>query len=207
MEHTLNTMTLSPQHHQTLALARQQGILRPRDLQDAGIPRVVLTRLAASGLLVKQGRGLYQLQDAPFSEYESLCQVARRVPQAAFCLITALQIHELTTQMPREIWIAMPRGSHTPRLDYPPIRMIQFTGDAYSEGIEIIQCDQINLRVYNIAKTLVDCFKHRNKIGLDVALEALKEARAQNKLAMDDIWHHAKIARVANIMRPYLESL
>lgn len=200
-------MTSTSYHHQTLELARQQGIVRPKDLQQAGIPRVVLTRLAASGALVKSGRGLYQLRDASFSEHEGLCQLAMRVPQAVFCLITALQIHELTTQIPREIWIAMPRGSHTPRLDYPPLRMIQFTGDAYSEGIEIIQRDQINLRVYSVAKTMVDCFKHRNKIGLDVALEALKEAQAQNKLAMDEIWHHAKIARVANIMRPYLESL
>lgn len=200
-------MTKPTHHQQAIALARQQAILRPKDLQQAGIPRVALTRLAAAGLLVKHSRGLYQLPDAPLSEHESLCQVAMRVPQAVFCLITALQIHELTTQMPREIWIAMPRGSHTPRLDYPPIRMIQFTGDAYSEGIKIIQRDQINLRVYSVAKTLVDCFKHRNKIGLDVALEALKEAHKQNKLVMDEIWHHAKIARVANIMRPYLESL
>lgn len=207
MEHNLATMSTITHNEQALTLARQQGILRPKDLQDASIPRVVLTRLAASGELEKVGRGLYRLADAPISEHESLGQVAIRIPQAVFCLLTALQIHDLTTQLPRELWIAMPRGSHAPRLDYPPLRMIQFSGDAYAEGIEIIQRDQIDLRVYCIAKTLVDCFKHRNKIGLDVALEALKEARAQNKLIMDELWHHAQIARVTNVMRPYLEAI
>ena len=194
-------------NQQALALAHQQGILRSKDLKESGIPRIVLARLSASGLLEKIGRGLYRVPGTATSEYESLSQVAARVPQAVFCLLTALQIHDLTTQLPREVWIAMPRGSHAPKVDYPPIRMIQFTGEAYSEGIEVIQRDQISLHVYSVAKTLADCFKHRNKIGLDVALEALKEARAQNKLIMDELWHHAKIARVTNIMRPYLESI
>lgn len=200
-------MKTSSHHEQTLELARLQGILRPKDLQEAGIPRIALTRMATQGLLEKIGRGLYQVPNAPLSEHESLFQVAMRVPQAVFCLLTALQIHELTSQIPREIWIAMPRGSHQPRLDYPPLRMTQFSGDAYSEGIDVIQYDRVNIRVYSIAKTLADCFKHRNKIGLDVALEALKEAHAQNKLVMDEIWHHAKIARVTNVIRPYLESI
>lgn len=207
MEHTWITMNPATHNQQALALAHQQGILRSKDLKESGIPRVVLARLTASGLLDKIGRGLYRLPNTAISEYESLNQIATRVPQAVFCLLTALQIHELTTQLPREVWIAMPRGSHSPKLDYPPVRMTQFTGEAYSEGIEVIQRDQINLRVYSVAKTLVDCFKHRNKIGLDVALEALKEARAQNKLVMDELWHHAKIARVTNVMRPYLESI
>lgn len=194
-------------NQQALALAHQQGILRSKDLKDSGIPRIVLARLTASGLLDKIGRGLYRLPNTAISEYESLNQIATRVPQAIFCLLTALQIHELTTQLPREVWIAMPRGSHAPRLDYPPMRMAQFAGEAYSDGIEVIQRAQISLRVYSVAKTLVDCFKHRNKIGLDVVLEALKEARAQNKLVMDELWHHAKIARVTNVMRPYLESI
>jgi predicted transcriptional regulator of viral defense system len=124
-----------------------------------------------------------------------------------FCLLTALQFHELTTQLPRLIWIAMPRGSHTPRIDYPPVKMIQFSGDAYVQGIEEYQRDQVTLRVYGIAKTIVDCFKHRNKIGLDVALEALKEARSLNKVSADDLWRYAKICRVANVLRPYLEAV
>ncbi len=189
-----------------LALARQRGLLRASELDIINAPRVVLTRLTASGLLEKLGRGLYRLPDVPRSEHESLVTIAAKVPQAVFCLLTALQFHELTTQLPRQIWIAMPRGSHAPRIDYPPVKMVQFTGDAYTAGIETVERDGIMLRVYGAAKTVADCFKHRNKIGLDVALEALKDARARRTASNDDIWRYAKVCRVANVMRPYLES-
>jgi len=190
-----------------LDLARRKGTLRPSDLQSLGAPRVVLTRLAACGQLEKVGRGLYRLPDAEASENESLVAIAIKVPQAVFCLLTALQFHELTTQLPRQIWIAMPRGSHVPRIDYPPVKMIQFTGEAGSAGIETFERDQVQLRVYGVAKTVADCFKHRSKIGLDVALEALKEARSKKKATTDELWHFAKICRVANVMRPYMEVL
>ena len=190
-----------------LDLLRQRGMLRPSDLDDIGAPRIVLTRMTASGLLEKAGRGLYRLPDSHPSEHESLAAIATKVPQAVFCLLTALQFHELTTQLPRQVWIAMPRGSHTPKIDYPPIKMVQYAGDAYSEGIEVVERDQVKLRVYGVAKTVADCFKHRNKIGLDVALEALKDARAKKKATADDLWHFAKICRVANVMRPYLEAV
>jgi len=172
-----------------------------------GVPRVYLTRLTASGQLEKTGRGIYRLPESPLSEHESLVTVATRVPQAVFCLLTALQFHELTTQLPRQIWIAMPRGSHTPRIDYPPVKMIQFYGEAYAQGIEVHVRDQVTLRVYGVAKTIADCFKHRNKIGLDVALEALKDARSRKRVSADDLWRYAKICRVANVMRPYLEAV
>jgi predicted transcriptional regulator of viral defense system len=190
-----------------LHLARQKGTLRASDLQGLGAPRVELTRLAASGQLEKVGRGLYRLPDAEASESESLVAVAVKVPQAVFCLLTALQFHELTTQLPQQVWIAMPRGSHAPKIDYPPIKMVQFTSEAGSAGIETFERDQVQLRVYGVAKTIADCFKHRNKIGLDVALEALKEARSKKKATADELWHFAKICRVANVMRPYLEAL
>lgn len=190
-----------------LDLARQKGLLRPSDLDDIGVPRVYLSRLTSSGRLEKAGRGLYRLPDSSLSEYESLAVIATKVPQAVFCLLTALQFHELTTQLPRQVWIGMPRGSHTPTIDYPPVKMTQFSGDAYTQGIEIHERDQVQLRVYGVAKTIADCFKHRNKIGLDVALEALKDARARKLVSADDLWRYAKICRVANVMRPYLEAL
>jgi predicted transcriptional regulator of viral defense system len=190
-----------------LDLVRRKGLLRASDLAAIDAPRVVLTRLTAAGVLDKVGRGLYRLPDHPGSELEGLGAVATKVPQAVFCLLTALQFHELTTQLPRQIWIAMPRGSHAPRFDYPPIKMVQFTGEAYTAGVETFKRDGIELRMYDVAKTVADCFKHRNKIGLDVALEALKEARAHSKASVDDIWRYAKICRVANVMRPYLESV
>ena len=190
-----------------LDLASQKGLLRASDLDAIEAPRVVLTRLAAAGLLDKVGRGLYRLPSHPGSEHEGLATIATKVPQAVFCLLTALQFHELTTQLPRQIWIAMPRGSHVPRIEYPPIKMVQMTGDVYSEGVETVERDGVTLRVYGIAKTVADCFKHRNKIGLDVALEALKDVRAKRKASADDLWRYAKICRVANIMRPYLEAV
>lgn len=190
-----------------LDLAGQRGLLRASDLDAIGAPRVVLTRLNGAGLLERVGRGLYRVTDAQVSEFESLGAVAVKLPQAVFCLFTALQFHELTTQLPRQVWIAMPRGSHSPRIDYPPIKMVQFTGEAFSAGVEEVERDGVRLRVYGVAKTVADSFKHRNKIGLDVALEALKDARSRNKASVDEIWRYAKVCRVANVMRPYLEGI
>lgn len=190
-----------------LDLASRKGLLRASDLEAIDAPRVVLTRLTEAGLLDRVGRGLYRLPNHPGSEHEGLATIATKVPQAVFCLLTALQFHELTTQLPRQIWIAMPRGSHVPRIDYPPIKMVQMTGDVYSEGIETVERDGVVLRVYGIAKTVADCFKHRNKIGLDVTLEALRDVRAKRKASADDLWHYAKVCRVANVMRPYLEAV
>lgn len=199
-------MRESTQTQRVLALLARKGVLRPIDLETHGIPRVVLTRMLSAGQLERIGRGLYRLP-SPGTEHESLVAIATKVPQAVFCLLTALQFHELTTQLPRQVWIAMPRGSHTPKIDYPPVRMVQFTGEAYSAGVEEVERDHAKLRVYCAAKTVADCFKHRNRIGLDVALEALKDARARKKATTDQIWRYAKICRVANVMRPYLEAI
>lgn len=190
-----------------LDLAQRKGLLRAGDLSTIGAPRVMLTRLTAAGMLDRVGRGLYRLPSHPGSEHEGLAAVAAKVPQAVFCLLSALQFHELTTQLPRRVWIAMPRGSHAPRIDHPPIRMVQMTGEVYAEGIETVERDGISLRVYGIAKTVADCFKHRNKIGLDVALEALKEVHAKQLATTDELWRYAKLCRVANVMRPYLEAV
>lgn len=190
-----------------LDLARQKGVLRARDLDAIDAPRIALTRLTAAGRLEKLGHGLYRLAGTQDSEHESFAAVATKAPQAVFCLLSALQFHELTTQLPRQVWIAMPRGSHAPRMDYPPIRMVQFTGEAYAAGVEEIERDGVKLHVFSAAKTVADCFKHRNKIGLDVAIEALKDACARNKATMDDIWRYGEICRVANVMRPFMEAL
>ena len=190
-----------------LRLARKAGWVRARDLDDAAIPRVVLTRMVASGQLQRAARGLYRVPSTVVSENEGLLIVAQKVPQAVFCLLSALQFHGLTAQLPWQVWIAMPRGSHTPRIDHPPLRMVQFTGEAYGHGIETHEIAGGTLRVYSVAKTVADCFKHRNKIGLDVAMEALKDARAQRKASFDDLWHSAKVCRVSNLMRPYMEAI
>ncbi|MEB0136934.1 type IV toxin-antitoxin system AbiEi family antitoxin domain-containing protein [Actimicrobium sp. CCC2.4] len=198
-------MRLETPTQRVLDLLQRKGIVRPSDLVDIGVPRMVLTRMVVRGQLEKTGRGLYRLPGWQGSEHKSLVAVATKVPQAVFCLLSALQFHELSTQLPWQVWIAMPRGSHVPKIDYPPVKMVQFSGEAYSEGIEVHERDQVQLRVYCVAKTIADCFKHRNKIGLDVALEALRDARSQKKASADDLWRYARICRVANVMRPYLE--
>lgn len=190
-----------------LQLIPKNRWLRAGDLAGAGIPRVVLTPMTASGQLERAARGLYRLPDASSSEHEGLVTVARKVPQAVICLLSALQFHGLTTQLPRQVWIAMPRGSHVPRLDHPPIKMVQFTGEAYTHGLGIHERDGVTLQVYGVAKTVADCFKHRNKIDMNVALEALKDARSQGRASLDDLWRCAKVCRVANVMRPYMEAV
>jgi predicted transcriptional regulator of viral defense system len=206
-------MPTDTQSERVLALAAQRGLLRACDLRALGIARVVLTRLVLSGALERVGRGVYGLagkQGAAArhgTEYEGLATIAVKVPKAVFCLLTALQIHELTTQLPRQAWIAMPQGSHAPKMDYPPIKMVQFSGDALTQGIVVVQAEQVALRVYGVAKTVADCFKHRNTVGLDVALEALRETLITRKATADELWRFAKVCRVANVMRPYLEAL
>lgn len=206
MEHHAG-MSLTTHHARVLDLAARKGLLRSVDLESIEVPRVILTRLHEAGLLERVGRGLYRLPGTWTSEYENLAAVAAKAPQAVFCLLTALQFHELTTELPRQVWIAMPRGSHLPRIDYPPLRMVQFSGEAYASGIEEVARDGALLKVYSAAKTVADCFKYRNKIGLDVALQALKDARAGGKASVDDIWRFAGVCRVTNVIRPYLESV
>lgn len=198
-------MSADTRSQRVLDLASRKGLLRAGDLDAIGAPRVILTRMTAAGLLDRVGRGLYRLPGHPVSEHEGIVVVAAKAPQAVFCLLTALQFHGLTTQLPRQIWIAMPRGSRAPRIDWPPIRMVQMTGDAHAAGIEEHLRDGVTLRVYSAAKTVVDCFKHRNKIGLDVAMEALKDACRARKASVDDLWRYAKVCRVANVMLPYME--
>ncbi|MCW8385495.1 hypothetical protein OQJ18_09770 [Fluoribacter dumoffii] len=199
--------TKSTHSQKALNLVRDKGIVRSSEFVEEGIPRVIISRLVANQQLQQIERGLYCLPKKEFSEKESLLVIASRVPQAIFCLFTALQIHELTTQLPRKIWIAMPIDSRIPKIEYPPIKMVKYSGASYSEGIETQEADGVSYRVYNVAKTIADCFKHRNKIGMDVAIEALKDASTQNKITVDELWHYAKICRVANVMRPYIEAI
>jgi predicted transcriptional regulator of viral defense system len=145
----------------TLALASKQNLLRTRDLKAAAIPRAILTRLTAAGKLERVGHGLYRLPEASISEHDSLQIVARKNAEAVFCLLTALQFHSLTSQLPRQVWIMMQRGSHAPRLDYPPIRMIQVSDKLLRTGVEVHQRGGVALKVYSVTRTVVDCFKHR----------------------------------------------
>lgn len=193
--------------YKLLQLVARQGLVRSNALAAYGIPRVELTRAVRRGQLERVGRGLYGLTARPVSAHGTLAEAARRVPKGVVCLPSALRFHDLTTQAPFEVWLAIDNKAATPKLDYPPLRLVRFSGAALTEGVEEHIVDGVTVRVTGVAKTVADCFKYRNKIGLDVALEALREAWNSKRMTSDQIWHYAKIDRVANVMRPYLESL
>lgn len=188
-------------------LVRSRGIVRPCDLEPLGIPRVSLTRAVRRGQLERIGRGLYGLPGRQTSAHGALAEVARRVPKGVACLLSALRFHGLTTQAPFEVWLAIENKAIAPKLDYPPLRIVRFSGAAMTEGVEEHVVDGVSVRITGVAKTVADCFKYRNKIGLDVALEALREAWREKRMTSNDLWRYAKVCRVANVMRPYLDSL
>ena len=194
-------------YQRILALAATQGLIRPRDLDALALPRIALTRLVLQGRLERVGRGLYASPGRLASEYGSMAEVARKHPRAIVCLLSALRVHGLTTQSPFELWVAIPNKSRAPRLDYPPLRVVRFSGVGLTDGIEEHPIDGVVVRVTSVARTVADCFKFRNKVGLDVALEALRETWAARRVTMDELWRYAVQCRVANVMRPYLESL
>lgn len=194
------------QTQRILEIVERAGVLRPRDLNAHGIPRETLRRLHARGRLHRIGRGLYVLPEADVTEHHTLAQACKRVPQGVVCLLSALRFHELTTQAPFEVWLAIGGKAWRPRVDYPPLRFVRFSGAALTAGIEEHIVEGVLVKVYSPAKTVADCFKYRNKIGLDVALEALRDCRRQRQCSNDELWHYAQICRVANVMRPYLEA-
>jgi predicted transcriptional regulator of viral defense system len=192
--------------HRAQSLARRKGMVRSKDLTAAGIARMQLSRMVAAGRLVRVARGLYAAPGRRGTQRQnSIATVAQRVPNAVLCLLTALYVHSLA-HAPAEVWIAIGNKDHAPRLDDPPLRVVRFSGPALTAGIETCVFEGIPVRVTSIAKTVADCFKFRNKIGLDVALDALREA-LRLRTRIDDIQRYAKICRVANVMRPYVESL
>jgi predicted transcriptional regulator of viral defense system len=190
-----------------LEYAREHGVIRVRDAIAEGMHPEYLRRLCDQGLLIKIGRGTYIPSDMDFSENIGLAQIAKRVPHAVVCLLSALLFHDIGTQLPHEIWIAIDRKAARPRLKYPPVRVMRFSGKSLSEGIEEHIIEGVTVKVYNKAKTVADCFKYRNKIGLDVALEALKDCRRRRLCSNDELWQYAKICRVSKVMKPYLEAL
>ncbi len=188
-------------------LLRERGSLRPRDLAILGIPADYLDRLHRRGLADKVARGLYSSPDADVGEHHSLADAAKLVPNGVVCLLSALRFHELTTQAPREVWLALPNKAWMPKATGPKLKVVRFSGDALTEMIEIHEVEKVAVRVYSRAKTVADCFKYRNKIGLDVAIESLRDCLGQKRATMDDLWQAAKVCRMENVMRPYLETL
>lgn len=183
------------------------GILRTMQALRAGIHPGTLYAMRDSGALEVVSRGVYRLADSSPLSNPDLVTVATRVPGGVICLISALAFHELTTQIPHEVNVALPRGAEEPRLDHPPIKTYRFTGEAFTEGVETHELDSVNVRIYSPEKTLADCFKFRNKVGLDTAVEAVRFYRERRSIKVDDLMRYAVICRVKKIIRPYLEAI
>jgi len=190
-----------------LDLAAREGVLRPRDLQRKGLPTDYLWRLHQQDKLEKVGRGMYAIPGAALTEHQTITQAARRVPHGVVCLLSALRFHDLTTQAPFEVWMAIDVKARSPKEEIIPLRIVRFSGQALTAGVETRTIEGVKVKVYNPAKTVADCFKYRNKIGLDVAIEALRDCWRKKRATTDQLWHYAKICRVARVIRPYLESL
>lgn len=192
---------------QVIEFARKHTLVRPRDLNNAGLPKDYLYQLTKAGVLQQVGRGLYRWPGKDVSPHQSLIEVAKKAPHGVVTLLSALRFHELTTQNPHEVWLAIDCKARRPVFDYPPVRWVYFSDKAMNDGVEEHQLDGVTVKIFNPAKTVADCFKYRNKIGLDVALEALRDGWSKKRFNMDELHYFATICRVQNVMRPYLESL
>ena len=192
---------------QVLKLAKRAGVIRARDLEPHNIPRAYLARLCEAGRLQRLGRGLYMLADSAITTNHSLVEAAKRVPHGVICLLSALRFHGVTTQAPFEVWIAIGNKARAPTANETPLRVVRFSGQALESGIETHLIDGVPTRIYSLAKTIADCFKYRNKIGLDVVLEALKARRRQGGWNPQRILDYARINRVAKQLTPYLEAI
>lgn len=182
-------------------------LLRSRDLTAQGFNRASLRQAVKDGLLEHVGRGLYRALGADITEYHTFAEVGKRVPHGVICLLSALRFHGLTSQSPHEVWLALAHKAWSPRPDGVRLRIVRFSGPALDEGVESHAIEGVPVRVYSPAKTVVDCFKFRHKIGLDVALEALRETWRARRTTMKDLEHYARVDRVARVMNPYLATL
>lgn len=189
------------------AFKKQGGMLRMADAVRLGIHRNTLYRMVDEKLIERISRGLYRLTDAEPLGNPDLVAVTAKVPDGVICLISALAFHNLTTQIPHEVYVAISRNSEPPRIDYPPVRSFRFSGKAFSEGIERPLVDGIRIPIYNREKTIADCFKFRNQIGLDTAMEAIKFYKDQPKRNVGSLIKYATVCRVSKIIRPYLEAI
>ena len=184
-----------------------EGLCDPLNSKRLAVSREYLRQLRTRGVIERVGHGLYRLRASELTVHHSLVEASRRVPHGTICLLSALRYHQVTTQSPHEVWVAVDRKARHPRIKDFPIRIVSFSGLALTEGLEEHLIEGVPVQIYSLAKTVADCFKYRNKIGLDVALEALREALRAKRISVDRLWLYAKICRVAKVIRPYLEAM
>ena len=192
---------------QILKLAHNSGVVSTGEVRFQGIHHEYLRKLCEEGKLIRVGRGLYSLPDVDVTVHHGFAQVGKAIPKSVICLLSALRFHAIGTQAPHEVWIAIDRRAARPRARYPRLRIVRFSGRSLTEGIDEHNVEGVPVRIYNPSKTVADCFKYRNKIGLDVAIEALREVIRKRRCTNDDLWRYAKICRVTKIMRPYMEAI
>lgn len=190
-----------------LRVFKKNKVMRSTQIFAQGIQPRTLYQMRDDGLLVQEGRGLYRLADEQIWSDPDLALVSLRIPKGVICLISALYFHQVTTQIPHEVYVALPKDSEKPRIQHPPTRFFRISPEPFKAGIEKYTIDNVDVKVYSVAKTIADCFKFRNKIGMDVALEALQEGLRQKRCAPEQILRFARINRVERIMLPYLEAL
>jgi predicted transcriptional regulator of viral defense system len=193
--------------HQVLRLARRRGSITRREVSEAGIHTHTLSRLVRAGVLERVARGRYRRPDAPITEHHGLALVAAAAPKAVICLLSALSFHQIGTQLPHEVWIAIDRRARRPSLPYPRLRVARFSGHALVDGIETYRLEGVDVRVYSAAKTVADCFKYRNKVGIDVAVEALRDFSRRHRGGATELARFARICRVSRVMQPYLDAI
>jgi len=189
-----------------IAALKGLGIARARDLADAGLDGKQITSLREAGVIEQVGRGLYRLPDSGVTEHHGLALAGRKAPAGVVCLLSALRFHDLTSQAAYEVWLALPRAARIPKIDYPSLRVVRMSPDSIAFGMQEHVVENVPVLVFGPAKTVADCFKFRNRVGLEVALEALKEFRA-NGGSMDELWRAAEVCRVQRVMRPYMEAI
>ena len=190
-----------------LGFVAERRLVRPRDLSAAGLSPAHLQRLFEEGRLLRSGRGIYTLPDASLHEHHSLAEVSLRVPRGVVCLLSALEFHGIGTQSPHQVWLALPPRSHQPALDWPPLRLVQMAPELLVSGVEETVVDGVPVRITSAARTVVDCFRFRNKIGIDIAVEALREGWRSRRFTVDELRRHQVLCRVARVMAPYVEAI
>jgi predicted transcriptional regulator of viral defense system len=195
------------QEEQVLDLINKKRIIRPQDLKKKKIPRTILQRLLQKKKIIRLSRGLYAKPDIAFNENIDLMEISKKIPRGVICLLSALRYHNIGTQLPYKVWIAIDRKAQLPRVERPLVKIVRFSLKSLNYGVETHRVQEVPIRVTNPAKTVVDCFKYRNKIGLDIAIEALKEGWRDSRFSMDELYHAAGVCRVTKIMRPYMEAL
>jgi predicted transcriptional regulator of viral defense system len=200
-------MEIETQTRRVLRYARQHGMIRPRDLRQIGVPRVVLYRLADRGELIQRSRGVYTVPDHEPTPQTDIAEVCARAPKATVCLVSALQFHGLTTQVPHAVWIMIDRRGWRPKITRPRLRIIYGSGRALTDGVETHEIEGVSVRLTSVAKTVADCFKYRDHVGQDVAIEALQDCLRHHRATPSQIYEMAKIDRVAKRVRPYMEAL